>query len=87
MPRRSNPYGDPWIEAAAEVGQRIGALLKDVVPPDAQHHLLNAQRELLTALLLIYEHQAGARRSQVRRRVRPPAGTGRRRRLTRIDVE
>ena len=81
MPRSRRQ--EPWAEAAAEVGQRLGALLKDVVPPDAQHHLLNAQRELLTALLLIYEHQAGARRTAARRRVasRTP------RRVKRIDIE
>jgi hypothetical protein len=28
-----------------------------MVPPSAQVHLLNAQRELITALVLIYEHR------------------------------
>ena len=68
---------------AIELGQRVSSLLRDVVPPDAQQHLLNAQRELLTALFLIYEHQAGARRTPARRQVRsrrPP-------RLTRIDLK
>ena len=68
---------------AIDLGQRVSSLLRDVVPPDAQQHLLNAQRELLTALFLIYEHQAGARRTPTRRQVRsrrPP-------RLTRIDLK
>jgi hypothetical protein len=85
MPRRSSQ--EPWIELAAELGQRIGGLLREVVPPDAQHHLLNAQRELLTALLLIYEHQAGARRTPTRPRVRPASRSQRKPRLTRIDVD
>jgi hypothetical protein len=72
---------------ATELGARLGSLLQDVVPPDAQRHLLNAQRELLTALLLIYEHQAGARRPEVRRRVRPASRSRRPPRLTRIDID
>jgi len=81
VPRSSRQ--EPWAEAAAELGQRIGALLKDVVPPDAQHHLLNAQRELLTALLLIYEHQSGARRSAPRKKV----AQSRSRRVSRIKID
>jgi hypothetical protein len=81
MPRSSRQ--EPWAEVAAEFGQRIGSLLKDVVPPDAQRHLLNAQRELITALFLIYEHQAGGRRAAPRRRV----ASGRSRRVERIDID
>jgi hypothetical protein len=84
MPRRNS---DPWIDLAMDLGQRVTALLKDVVPPDAQQHLLNAQRELLTALFLIYEHQAGARRAPVERRVRSATRPARKPRLTRIDVK
>jgi hypothetical protein len=46
-----------------------------MVPPAAQVHLLNAQRELITALLLIYEHRVAlapastrVRRARTRRR-------------------
>jgi hypothetical protein len=80
--RRSSQ--EPWLDLAFELGHRLSGLLREVVPPDAQHHLLNAQRELLTALLLIYEHQAGARRAAPRRRVR---AAPRQPRLKRIDVE
>jgi hypothetical protein len=55
------------IELMTEVGQRLGTAFGDMVPDDAQRHLLNAQREMLTALFLIYEHQMGARRSPGRR--------------------
>lgn len=51
------------LHFAREISSRLGGAVQDMVPPEAQHHLLNAQRELLTALFLIYEHQAGARRS------------------------
>jgi hypothetical protein len=46
-----------------------------MVPPAAQVHLLNAQRELITALMLIYENRVApaptatrARRARARRR-------------------
>jgi hypothetical protein len=49
--------GEHVIELINELGSRIGHLLSDMVPPRAQVHLLNAQRELITALMLIYEHR------------------------------
>jgi len=74
------------IELVNELGSRVSHLLSDMVPPAAQVHLLNAQRELITALMLIYEHRIttapagrtrraapGARRSTQRRRT--PART------------
>jgi len=79
---------------AHEFSTRIGGAVKDMIPPEAQHHLLNAQRELLTALFLIYEHQAAARRSEPapRRRQTRAAGTRSSRtrstgRLDKIDIE
>lgn len=59
--------GERVIELAGELAARVSHLLTDMVPPSAQVHLLNAQRELITALMLIYEHRmssgapAGAR--------------------------
>jgi hypothetical protein len=50
------------VEMAGFIGQRLNSALKEVIPPEAQIHLLNAQRELLTAIFLIYEHQVAARR-------------------------
>jgi hypothetical protein len=60
--------GERLIELVSELGGRISHLLTDMVPPAAQVHLLNAQRELITALMLIYEH-----------RVTTPTGTRSRR--------
>jgi hypothetical protein len=48
------------IELISELGSRVGQVLGDMVPPSAQVHLLNAQRELITALVLIYEHRVTA---------------------------
>ena len=78
--------GERFSELALDAGKQIAKLVREVVPPDAATHLLNAQRELLTALVLIYEHQAGARRPAGRissrsRRAAP------RRRLNRIKVD
>jgi hypothetical protein len=79
--------GERLIELVNELGSRVSHLLTDMVPPAAQVHLLNAQRELITALMLIYEHRvttappgrtrrtaSGTRRSTPRRRT--PARTG-----------
>jgi hypothetical protein len=73
--------GERLIETINELGSRVSHLLSDMVPPAAQVHLMNAQRELITALMLIYEHRvtstpggrrgaatAGARRAPARRR-------------------
>ncbi len=60
------------IELVNELGSRVGHVLSDMVPPAAQAHLLNAQRELITALMLIYEHRVGSSTVTTRsRRVRP----------------
>ncbi|HEY3086409.1 MAG TPA: hypothetical protein VGK28_13245 [Candidatus Dormibacteraeota bacterium] len=67
--------GERVIELINELGSRVGNVLSDMVPPSAQVHLLNAQRELITALMLIYEHRVGpapastrVRRTRTRRR-------------------
>lgn len=87
-----NPDNERLLELAREIGQRLTGALRGVVPGDAERHLLNAQRELLTALFLIYEHQMGVRRQE------PEDGTydaleddddppERPRRLNRIDLD
>jgi hypothetical protein len=60
--------GERLIELINELGSRVSHLLSDMVPPAAQVHLLNAQRELITALMLIYEHRVTT----------PPTGRARR---------
>jgi hypothetical protein len=78
--------GERVIELMNELGSRVGNVLSDMVPPAAQVHLLNAQRELITALMLIYENRVApepvARRA---RRARAARRTSRRDR--KIPVE
>jgi hypothetical protein len=71
--------GERVIELINELGSRVGHIVSDMVPPAAQVHLLNAQRELITALMLIYENRVTPEPST--RRVRRV--TARRRRTTR----
>ena len=52
--------GERLIELLNELGGRVTHVMSDMVPPAAQVHLLNAQRELITALMLIYEHRVTA---------------------------
>ena len=80
---------DRLVEVATLIGQRLNSAVQDVVPPEAHAHLLNAQRELLTALFLIYEHQVGARRPAPER---PAAKRGRaaarpKPRVQRIEID
>lgn len=94
-----SPDTERIAELAALIGQRLGSAMRDVIPAEAQTHLLNAQRELLTAAFLIYEHQAGARRPApprtpatrpaARRRPGPDVGAprSRRPRVERIEIE
>ena len=76
------------LHFARELSTRLGGAVQDMVPPEAQHHLLNAQRELLTALFLIYEHQAGARRPAPEPTRRRRASTAKAQpRVRKIDIE
>jgi hypothetical protein len=52
--------GERLIELINELGSRVTHVVSDMVPPAAQVHLLNAQRELITALMLIYENRVTA---------------------------
>jgi len=62
--------GERVIELMNELGSRVGHVLSDMVPPSAQVHLMNAQRELITALMLIYENRV-APEASASRRARP----------------
>ncbi len=72
--------GERLIELVNELGSRVGNVLSEMVPPAAQVHLLNAQRELITALMLIYENRVAPEPST--KRVRRAGAT---RRTTRRD--
>ena len=85
------------IEMAGELGRRVNRALGDVIPAEAQRHLLTAQKELLTALFLIYEHQVGERQPGPQAPVTRPSGARRsasaarpgttRTRVQRIDIQ
>lgn len=48
--------GTRFARALAEATRMVAAQVGDLVPPEAQLHLLNAQRELLLAVAAIVEH-------------------------------
>jgi len=78
--------GERAIELINELATRVSNVMSDMVPPSAQVHLLNAQRELITALVLIYENRvAPAPRATRVRRARTRRRTTRR--DTKIPVE
>jgi hypothetical protein len=77
--------GERMIELINELGSRVGHLVSDMVPPSAQVHLLNAQRELITALMLIYEHRVtGATGGAARARASAKPASRRRRAAKRV---
>jgi hypothetical protein len=60
---------------AAEAAQVAGSAFGELVPPEAQVHLLNAQRELFMALKVTIEHHARreqAEEKRARREARRP---------------
>ncbi|HEX4579133.1 MAG TPA: hypothetical protein VH498_03935 [Candidatus Dormibacteraeota bacterium] len=72
------PALDPG-KIVADVMQLLAGALGELVPPDAQLHLLNAQRELLLALAVIIEHNSTRTPRRPRGRRRAPAETTARR--------
>ena len=70
----------------AELTRLLAASLSEIVPPDAQLHLLTAQRELLLALAVIIEHNSSRGPRQPRGRRRSAADTtGRRPQRVELD--
>lgn len=61
-----------------DAGQLLGATVNEMVPPEAQVHLLNAQRELLLALRLTLDHH---------RRHAESADRAERRRPVRVEID
>jgi hypothetical protein len=62
-----------------DAGHLMGSTINELLPPDAQIHLLNAQRELLLAVKLTVDHH--------RRQRAADDGAGARRRPVRVEVE
>ena len=82
--------GERLIELINELGSRVTHVVSDMVPPSAQVHLLNAQRELITALMLIYENRVATPptgRAASRASARPAARRRSPRRVGKIPIE
>ena len=82
--------GERLIELLNELGSRVTHVVSDMVPPAAQVHLLNAQRELITALMLIYENRGTTAPPRARRGQSSSQRTPRRRtprRVGKIPIE
>ena len=62
-----------------EAGQLLCHSMSDIVPPEAQVHLVNAQRELLLALKATVEHHLHSQEEREER--------ARRRRPVRIELD
>jgi hypothetical protein len=69
----------------SDAARLLANSLGELVPPEAQLHLLNAQRELLLAIAVIIEHNSG--RSPRRPRARKPASTPASRRPKRVELD
>ena len=52
---------------AADAAQLAGTAFNELIPPEAQVHLINAQRELFLALTVTIEHHARRSESDERR--------------------
>jgi hypothetical protein len=62
-----------------DAGQLLGSTVNDLVPPEAQIHLLNAQRELLLAVKATVDHHLKTQQSEQTSRQR--------RRPVRVELE
>lgn len=73
-----------------EASRILGTSFGDLVPPEAQRHLLIAQRELLLALAAMIEHhtqQPAPSEPGSPGRKRSRSGTERSRRPSRVELE
>ncbi len=69
----------------SDAARLLANSLGELVPPEAQLHLLNAQRELLLAIAVIIEHNSG--RTPRRPRARKAATTPASRRPKRVELD
>jgi len=73
-----------------EASRLLGTSLSDLVPPEAQRHLLIAQRELLLALAATIDHHTQPPETtepSTRGRKRARSGSERSRRPSRVELE
>lgn len=69
--------------------QLLGAGFSEIVPPEAQRHLLNAQRELLLAAMVTIQHNTsrGTPTPTPRGRKRKAAAPKRPRQPSRVEID
>ena len=74
---------------AQSATQFLGVGFSELVPPEAQRHLLNAQRELLLAAMVTIEHNTsrGTRTPAPRGRKRKATTTKRTRQPSRVEID
>lgn len=73
-------------KVVSDVMRLLASSLNDFVPPEAQLHLLNAQRELLLALAVIIEHNSTRTPRRPRGGARAP-GAAAKRRPKRVELD
>ena len=69
----------------SDAARLLATSLGELVPPEAQLHLLNAQRELLLAIAVIIEHNSS--RTPRRPRARAAKGKPASRRPKRVELD
>ncbi|HEX6539342.1 MAG TPA: hypothetical protein VF155_09200 [Candidatus Dormibacteraeota bacterium] len=76
---------------AQSASQLLGQSLSELVPPEAQRHLLNAQRELLLAAMVTIEHNTSRGRAAPAPRARKRGTAAKRaprtRRPSRVELD
>jgi hypothetical protein len=77
--------GEHGPSLLSDAARLLANSLNELVPPDAQLHLLNAQRELLLAIAVIIEHNSG--RTPRRPRSRRTTSTPSSRRPKRVELD
>ena len=82
----SEPFTIDPAKIVGDVMRLLASSLGEFVPPEAQLHLLNAQRELLLALAVIIEHNSGRTPRQPRGR-RSATGKPATRRPKRVELD
>ena len=69
-----------------EATRLVGTSFSDIVPPEAQGHLFNAQRELLLAVAATIEHNTSRGAPRTRRR-QAGGGKAQPRRPSRVELD
>lgn len=83
----TEPFAVDPGKIVADVMKLLANALGEIVPPDAQLHLLNAQRELLLALAVIIEHNSTRTPRQPGGRRRQAPGKTTTRRPKRVELD